>query len=280
MSTGPFLQIKGLFEQQGLLKPGARFVPQHVVHLHRGHGPSADEAAVRKLADALAEHGVAADTLHAPDQLIIAMSGLDQEARPAAVAQVKRIADVLKRIGGHILVSHCGGPLHDETTRALQFAAGQESLTEVAAFCRELDLQVAVENSLPTRLRVGDTVAEVVEFVKGIGADNIGYCLDTSHANIGDDAVAAVGPVAHRLTTLHISDNDGKSDQHALPFQGTVDWKRFMAALRAARYEGMFMLEVRATREPRVMLREAKARFAALTEMHDSGSASIRSPAG
>lgn len=113
-------------------------------------------------------------------------------------------------------------------------------------------------------------MAEVIEFVEGIGADNMGYCLDTSHASIGEDAVAAVGLVAHRLTTLHISDNDGKPDQHALPSQGTVDWKRFMATLRAALYEGVFMLEVRATREPRVMLGEAKARFAALTEMHDS----------
>ena len=129
-------------------------------------------------------------------------------------------------------------------------------------------MSIAVENSLPTRPRVGDTVAEVVELVEALGAPNVGYCLDTSHANIGEDAVAALPLVAQRLMTLHISDNDGQSDRHALPFEGTVDWGAFMPALRSADYDGVFMLEVRATAEPRATLREAGARFDALMRMY------------
>ena len=47
-------------------------------------------------------------------------------ALKTAVAEVKLIAAALKRVGGRILVTHCGGPLEDETTRARQFAAGQD----------------------------------------------------------------------------------------------------------------------------------------------------------
>jgi sugar phosphate isomerase/epimerase len=230
-----------------------------------------DDAAVRRLAIALADHGVTADTVHAPVECIIAMSGLDEKARLEAVDEVKRVAETLKRIGGGILVSHCGGMLSNEAERPLQFAAGQRSLTEVAAFCRDIGLLVAVENSLPTKLRVGDTVAEVVEFVEGIGAKNMGYCLDTSHANIGEDAVAAVGLVGHKLMALHISDNEGMSDQHALPFEGTVDWEAFMPALESVGYDGIFLLEVRGTDEPRLMLRQAKARFETLRKMYHGG---------
>lgn len=249
----------GVLAEEGIRHVELRCVPEHLDYT--------DDAAVRRLAAALAESGVTAGTLHVPDRYIMDMSGLDEGARVAAVGEVKRIAEALKGLGGRMLVSHCGGPLQDEAERPLQFAAGQDSLAEVAAFCRDLELQVAVENSLPTALRVGDTVAEVVRFVEEIGAENMGYCLDTSHANIGEDAVAAVALVAHRLLTLHISDNDRQSDQHALPFEGTVDWRAFMSALRAAGYDGVFMLEVRATAEPRLMLREAKARFEALMAM-------------
>lgn len=253
----------GALAEEGIRHIELRRVPEHLDYR--------DAGAVRRLAAALDETGVTADTLHVPDQRIIEMSGLDEGVRVAAVGEVKRIAEAFRAVGGRMLVSHCGGPLEDEAERPLQFAAGQESLAEVAAFCRNLGLQVAVENSLPTRLRVGDTVAEVVRLVEGVGAENVGYCLDTSHANLGEDPVAAVGLVAHRLLTLHISDNDRQSDQHALPFDGTVDWRAFMPALRAAGYGGVFMLEVRATAEPRQTLREARARFGALMEMYERG---------
>ncbi|HCU37699.1 MAG TPA: hypothetical protein DGT21_20370 [Armatimonadetes bacterium] len=53
LSTGPFLELKALFEQHGLLKPGARFIAQHILHVHRGDDPSAEE-----LDAVFAPHGV------------------------------------------------------------------------------------------------------------------------------------------------------------------------------------------------------------------------------
>ena len=248
---------------EGVHRIELRRLPEHLDYT--------DEDSIARLSTALQECGVAVWSLHVPDKLIIEMSGPDKEARKAAVAEVKKIAVALTKVGGQILVTHAGGILEDEAERSAQFAAGQESVTELAAFCRDLGLPVAVENSLPTKLRVGDTVAEVVRFVEGIGADNLGYCLDTSHANIGEDPVAALGLVRHRLMTLHISDNDGQSDQHALPFEGNIDWAAFMGSLRATGYQDVFVLEVRAKQEPKRMLREAKARFGRLMQMYEGG---------
>ena len=45
LSTGPFLEIKEVFEERGLLKGGGRFIAQHILHLHRGDQPSAEELA-------------------------------------------------------------------------------------------------------------------------------------------------------------------------------------------------------------------------------------------
>jgi len=240
---------------------------RHLPH----HLDYTDKDAIKRLAMALPEYGVAVYSLHVPDKFITDMAGLDEGVRKAAVAEVKRIAVALTRVGGRILVTHAGGVLNDEADRPRQFAAGQESLAELAGFCRDIGLLVAVENSLPTDVRLGDTVAEVVRFVEELGAENIGYCLDTSHANLSEDAVSALGLVRHKLMALHISDNDGQSDQHALPFDGKVDWPAFMVALKATGYQDVFMLEVRATQQPWLILQEAKARFDQLMTMYEAG---------
>ena len=237
-----------------------RRVPQHF--------PYADGDALQRLRTALDDCGINLHTLHVPDLLIIAMSALDEQGRAEAIAETKRIAAAFSQLGGRILVTHCGGLLADETERPLQFAAGQDSIAQLDAFCRDIALHLAVENCLTTNLRLGDTVAEVVSLVEGIGAPNIGYCLDTSHAIIGEDPVAALNLVGHNLLTMHISDNDGKSDQHALPFEGTVDWPAFMAALKATGYDSVFIMEVRATRAPKLMLQDAGARFERLMQMY------------
>ena len=252
-----------LLAAEGIRHIEIRRIPEHF--------PYADSAALQRLRAALGDCGIKPRTLHVPDPLIVAMSALDEQGRAEALAETKRIAAAFSQLGGRILVTHCGGLLADETERPLQFVAGQDSIAQLAAFCRELGLPVAVENSLPTKPRLGDTVAEVVRLVEGIGADGIGYCLDTSHANIGGDPVAALDLVGPGLLTLHISDNDGKSDQHALPFEGTVDWPAFMAALEATGYDGVFMMEVRATREPKQMLREARLCFERLMQMYEGG---------
>ena len=53
LSTEPFLEMKHRFSTEGLLKPGAHFIAQHIVHTHDRINPSADE-----LARIFAEHEV------------------------------------------------------------------------------------------------------------------------------------------------------------------------------------------------------------------------------
>ena len=172
----------------------------------------------------------------------------------------------LIRFGGRILVAHAGGAaVEDQAHRARLFEVSRASIRELAAQARELGVQLAVENALPTTPCVGDRVAEVVRLLKGIRGEHVGYCLDTSHANIGEDVVAALELVGERLQTLHLSDNDGKTDLHALPFTGTVDWPAFMAALRRTGYAGVIMFEVRGGADTARTLRAAAACFERLT---------------
>ncbi len=53
LSTGPFLEIKQRFEEEGLLRRDAHFIAQHIAHGHEGDDPSPQE-----FADRFARHGV------------------------------------------------------------------------------------------------------------------------------------------------------------------------------------------------------------------------------
>ena len=248
-----------LLEAEGIRLIEIRRSPHHFDY--------ANAFRTRQLSSALQEHGVVIHSLHVPDNLCTDISVLDGETRKHAVAEVEKIARALAEIGGKILVIHAGGILEDESERQEQLEASRHSLSELSAYCKEVGLKVAVENSLPTRKRVGDTVAEIVELVEKVGAENLGICLDTSHANIGEDVVRAVRLVQGRLFHLHISDNSGRHDEHALPFEGSIDWRGFMAAISTTGYEGVFMLEVRARRDPKTILRKAKKVYQRLIKM-------------
>ncbi len=45
------------------------------------------------------------------------------------------------------------------------------------------------------------------------------------------------------VINIHIHDNDGKSDLHALPDQGNIDLKSFLKECKNSNYYGPFILE-------------------------------------
>ncbi|MCK5802261.1 MAG: sugar phosphate isomerase/epimerase [Lentisphaeria bacterium] len=175
-------------------------------------------------------------------------------------------------LGASVLVAHAGGMVKDGESRDALAKVSLDSLSELCAFCGQLGLAIAVENTLPTAPRIGDTVPELVRMVECLEGDHVGCCLDTSHANLSGDVTTAVGMVADRLLTLHVSDNDGRTDQHALPFEGTIDWGGFMNALNRTRYAGVFMMELRGGPDPEWTLKEAVARFERLLALGYSAS--------
>ena len=84
----------------------------------------------------------------------------------------------------------------------------------------------------------------------GDNARYMSYCMDTGHSNIAarypgnpslPDAIRALGK---NISTLHLHDNDGISDQHKPPRTGTIDWHSVLDALDEIGYRGNYNLEV------------------------------------
>ena len=84
------------------------------------------------------------------------------------------------------------------------------------------------------------------------GAEVLGFCFDTGHANvIGLDFERFITALGRRLKVLHIHDNDGVRDLHQIPFTFTrtrentssTDWEGFIRGLRKIHFDGVLNFE-------------------------------------
>ena len=118
-----------------------------------------------------------------------------------------------------------------------------ELFSELCAYGKELGVGVCVEN-MPFAAYPLSRTAALAEFVRTSGIPNLSICLDTGHSNLfADDCGEMVRVCGDLLRTLHVHDNNGKQDQHGIPFTGTIDWENFRCALRDTGFGGCLSLE-------------------------------------
>ena len=166
--------------------------------------------------------------------------------------RAERFAAMVKGIRGTALlgapyfVIHCimpfgeGDPGHREELWEMN-AEYYGRLCRIAA---DEGVTVCLENLPFIPLKLSST-QEVLEFVRMMNLPNFKVCLDTGHAAVYGhspaDMVRMIGKDC--LATLHVHDNDGKSDWHWRPGEGVVDWADFGRALREIGFEGVVNLE-------------------------------------
>ena len=103
---------------------------------------------------------------------------------------------------------------------------------------------ICLENLPFTSLPLSRT-GEVLEFVRMMNTPTMKMCLDTGHAAVYGDSPAEMVRMIGKdyLATLHVHDNDGRSDLHWRPGEGVVDWVDFGRALHEIGFEGVINLE-------------------------------------
>lgn len=168
-----------------------------------------------------------------------------EESRARMLAAMKRGIFCASLLGASCYVIHplmpCGwgeddAPLARELTKNVLI-----ELSEVAKPC---GITVCLEN-MPFTAHKLSTVEETAALVREIDRENVAVCLDTGHANFfgtkGGDMVRLCGD---KLACLHVHDNPGYADFHAIPFtRGNIDWRGFRDALKEIGYKAPLVLE-------------------------------------
>ena len=118
-------------------------------------------------------------------------------------------------------------------------------MRELLACAKEHDVIICFENMPMPNFSLG-SVEAIRRFVREMDDDHFRVCLDTGHVNVfeGQSLYDAVIMIGDKLQTLHVHDNNGRSDEHRMPwFGGTADWEGFGRALREIGFDGVFSYE-------------------------------------
>jgi sugar phosphate isomerase/epimerase len=85
---------------------------------------------------------------------------------------------------------------------------------------------------------------DVAEFLEELDTPAAGACLDLGHAHLREGAAEAIEQLAGYVQTIHLHDNQGRVDDHRLPFGGSIEWPFVVMALEKTGYRGPLVFEI------------------------------------
>ena len=112
--------------------------------------------------------------------------------------------------------------------------------------CHKLGVGLAFENIFDQfhLRRFGMRALELKQFIDYCNDPLIQACWDVGHGNLTmDEQAAGIRVLGDHIKALHIHDNNGKDDLHAMPFTGTVQWEKVMNALYESGCKADLVLE-------------------------------------
>lgn len=198
-----------------------------------------------------------------------------EERRQAAVAEAVAALGVARQIPVRVLVTHLGVPAPYGASGDNDPPASRRSLEEIQAAAERVGVRVAAE-VIPNDLSAAARLVGLLEQDDEPSLRNVGICLDFGHAHLMGDLLDAIELTAGHLFTTHVHDNRGRTDEHLLPFVGTIDWAAALTSLCKVGYEGALMFELANTSTPAEVLVGAAAvrrRFEAILVSAASGAA-------
>lgn len=234
----------------------------------RSHFDYRSPEAIARLSEWLSDTRLTLHSVHAP--IMEAMrrgtwvgsfstaSG-DETRRKAAVAEITAVLDMARAIPFTYLVVHLGMPKGEHVPPAdNQPSAARRSVGEIVERAAAVNVKVALE-VIPNAL---STPASLVGFVEETLEDvDVGVCLDYGHAHLMGDLGEAIETLSGHLWTTHVHDNRGRTDDHLVPYGGSIDWDVAMMETQKIGYDGALMFEVSDTGDALdVLRRTAKAR--------------------
>ena len=161
-------------------------------------------------------------------------SSPDPKLRRQTIATYEREADLALQVGGPAVVVHpspmveqSGGDSHSSTQRR---DALLQSLEELADIGESMNVVFLIEN-VPPDYPIGSNPIDLGSLVGKLNHPSIRVCFDTGHANMCGDPTKSLVRCSDFIGGCHLHDNDGITDAHLPPGEGTCEWGKLGAQL-------------------------------------------------
>jgi sugar phosphate isomerase/epimerase len=237
------------------------------------HFDYASAASATSLREWLNETGLALHSVHAPiaDTLVKGVWGrpwsiaaADSRRRVEAVREVMASVELARTVSFRHLVLHVGVPDGQARPDDNHRDAARRALEEIEPHAAALGVALAVE-LIPNALSTPDALVRLID--TELDSDGAGACLDFGHAHLMGGTVDAVETLSGFVQTTHVHDNDGRADEHLVPFDGSIDWEATLLSLQKVGYDDTLIFELQSSATPRVTIAraaDARRRFEAL----------------
>ncbi|MBV9158492.1 MAG: sugar phosphate isomerase/epimerase, partial [Acidobacteriaceae bacterium] len=215
----------------------------------RQHIDYYDKAQIVELGHWFRDSQLKMHSLHAPmysddvwgrsgPQAIIDISEPAKAKRMRMVDEVKRALEMADIVPFRYLIQHLGVAGQEFDQR--RWDSAFSSLEEIKSFAGQRGVEVLLENTqnaLSSAERLNDFLAQT--HLK------LNYCFDIGHAHIANGIEAEFELMKERIRSTHIHDNDGNSDLHLFPGEGSIDWSEAMRLLGSRLGQYPLLLELR-----------------------------------
>ncbi|MGC9063948.1 MAG: sugar phosphate isomerase/epimerase family protein, partial [bacterium] len=96
--------------------------------------------------------------------------------------------------------------------------------------------------------RVGEIISNtdaLLRLMDHVKSDNFGAVLDTGHQNAQKEILPlSVEKLGNKIYYLHVSDNDGRINEHLPLGKGNIDWEGIFLALKKRNYQGYVAIDI------------------------------------
>ena len=133
--------------------------------------------------------------------------------------------------------------------------AARRSVEELSAIAETLGVRIALEVA-PNELSRAGSLVHFVERV--IDVANIGICLDVGHAHLDGDLIEAIETVSEHVAAVEVHDNNRRSDDHLVPFEGSIDWPAALTSVQKVGYDGALIFEISGRGSTKEILKRAR----------------------
>ncbi len=172
------------------------------------------------------------------------ISSEDPAIRAEGVDYIKFMTDLAAEIGSPFVA----GPMYSAVGKARMTTPKEkadqtkwalENMHVVAEYAAKKNVKLAVEPLNRFETDFINTVDQGVEFLDQLGMSNVGFLIDTFHANIEEPSIPdAVRKAGKRLISFHSCANN-----RGTPGKDHIDWKGIKKAFDEIGYDGPVIIE-------------------------------------
>lgn len=126
----------------------------------------------------------------------------------------------------------------------LDWQINLRSVKSLVAISKKLGVDIAIENTPEPFSFLVKRMEDVALFYSELGSDiDLGLALDVGHANTDQQIFGFIEKFAEKIVHVHVSDNEGRYDQHKGIGYGKIDWEAVAKAFKRANYKGVIVCE-------------------------------------